>query len=135
MKKYLLLSPIIFGIAGAISLFITDIIVVPGIPGSPSRFYFFKEPMYFISATIIPALFAYISSYRWLIKKRKKNYSWLYVSLFSWFSLVINPIVWMLVLSSFLIFGITAFLIFGLTGIILKITLGNTAKQLESGRG
>ena len=127
MKKYLVLSPIIFGIAGAISLFITDMIVVPRIPDSPFKFHFFKEPMYLISATIIPALFAYISSYRWLIKKHKKNYSWLYVSLFSWFSLVINPIIWMLVLGSFLIFGIMAFLIFGLTGIILKITLGNTA--------
>jgi hypothetical protein len=115
-------SSILFGALGFISLLITDMVLLPHAPGSSTGLYFSKSPVLVASTAIMPALFAFIASHRWLRKGSRLFGGWLSVAVFSWVSLVLNPAIWLLVLSSFMLYG---FLVLGLLlvgGVILQLS-------------
>ncbi|HWS40811.1 MAG TPA: hypothetical protein VN247_05935 [Arenimonas sp.] len=134
---WLYVVPIFFFFAGISSLVITDLIVVPKIKyeGILQSLWFSKEPIYLFSASIPPALFSFLATYLWLIKKVSFFRGWLSVAAFAWVSLVVNPIIWFLVISSFFMFGFVALSVMFLAGIILQITWSLGIKPIKQDGG
>jgi hypothetical protein len=121
--KWLFISPLFFFFAGISSLVITDLVVVPKIKyvGILQSLWFTKMPIFFLSVSVPPALFSFLATYLWLIKKVSFFKGWLSVAAFAWISLAINPIIWFLIVSSFFMFGIVAIGVMFLAGIVLQI--------------
>ncbi|MFC6805558.1 hypothetical protein ACFQE2_07495 [Methylophaga thalassica] len=122
-KRILIITSLMFGLAGVVSLLLTDAAFVPRAPNSPIGWYFSSEPILLISVAVPPAVFAYFASYRWHIKGSRFFNGWLNVALFSWLSLVINPVIWVLVLASFFFFGFVVLHVFLLVGLLIKFLL------------
>ncbi|MBW7469685.1 hypothetical protein [Marinobacter sp. F4218] len=125
--RYSIISAIAFSIAGASALLLTDLVVVPRAPGIPISFYYSSNLILLVSVSFVPACVAYLTSYFWLSRNITFFDGWLSVAAFSWLSLLINPAVWLLVLSSFLFFGFTVLAIFFITGLLLEFTIGQPA--------
>jgi hypothetical protein len=116
-RGWVLSTSIGFGIAGLLALLITDLIFLPRAPSSSLRLRFSTEPMLLVSTSVPPALFAWYASLRWLRNGSKFFRGWLSVAVFAWVSLVINPIIWLLVVATFTLYGwvvLTCFLAAGL---------------------
>lgn len=127
-KRYsywLYYSSILFGLTGVASLILTDLIIVPHAPGIERSFidmlWLSKEPIFLLSSFFPPIFFAYIAAHRWLIKNSKFFSGWLSVAIASWLSLVLNPIIWLLVAASFVVYGFIVLALFLSCGIFLSV--------------
>ena len=109
----------LFGVLGLLSLVAMDL-VLPKAPGVSPNLYFSRDPILLASTSLPPALFACFASLRWLRSDSKLFRGWLSVAAFAWTSLVINPVIWFLVLSTFLLYGFVALFFLLSGGVILQ---------------
>jgi len=120
-KKWILASSFMFGVLGIFSLVITDLIILPSASLQAPKFYFSKEPIFLLSVSVMPFCFAYFAANRWLRKKSTFFRGWFSVAVFSWLSLVLNPVIWLLVLATFVLFGFVVLLMFLTGGFVLQL--------------
>lgn len=124
-KAWIICGAFIFAFAGALSLVLTDLILVPIAPGVEKTFidrlWFTKSPLLFLSCMFPPMVFAAFATHRWLFKDSKFFGGWFNVAIAAWLSLVVNPVIWFLVTVSYVLFGIVAIGIFFLTGSVMSI--------------
>ena len=118
--KWVLSSSVLFGVLGLLSLVAVDF-MLPRAPGVSPYLYFSREPILLASASLPPALFACFASLRWLRNDSKLFRGWLSVATFAWTSLVINPVIWVLVLSTFLLYGVIVLLFLLAGGLVLQV--------------
>jgi hypothetical protein len=119
-RKYAIISAFVFAIPGVISLLLTDLIFVPRAPSKSITLFFSLEWINILAVTIPPAIFAYVATYQWLANEKKFFRGWMNVAIFAWFSLLINPVVWLLVIATFFLYGFIVFHIFLFTGLIMS---------------
>ena len=120
--RWIVFSSIYFGVLGYLSLLITDLILLPSNTHEQSmNLYFAKEPMLIASTSLPPALFAYIAAKKWLREGSKFFRGWLSVACFSWLSLVINPIIWFLVIITFVSYGFIVLGVLFIGGFVLQV--------------
>jgi hypothetical protein len=124
-KIWLVFGGTVFSMAGALSLLLTDILFLPSAPSVDrpffDRLWFSTSPHIFISCTVFPMLFAGLAIYRWLFAGSKLFGGWVKVAIASWFSLVINPVIWFLVISSHFLFGLVAIMLFLMVGFAISV--------------
>jgi hypothetical protein len=118
--RWVVSSSVLFGVLGLLSLVAVDF-MLPRAPGANFQLYFSKEPILLASTSIPPALFACFASLRWLRNDSRLFRGWLSVATFAWTSLVINPVIWLLVLSTFLFYGVIVLLFLLAGGVVLQI--------------
>lgn len=113
-KMWLTVPPVLFACAGACSLALTEFIM--GI--RPQMLWTWPV---FVSCTLPPMLASWGSIHAWLNHGNRFLAGWLSVAMTAWLSLVVNPIIWFLVLSTLLLFGVVVLSVFLATGSLLAI--------------
>jgi len=123
VRIWIFLSPVVFCFAGLASAVVTDLVFhsSPLSTGFLHSLSLSKEPLFLLSSSIPPALFAFFATYMWLVKGVQFFRGWLSVAAAAWFSLVINPIVWFLVMATFALYGFVALGVFFFAGVVLHI--------------
>ncbi len=120
--KWVVFSSIYFGVLGYLSLLVTDLILLPSNTHEQSMNLFFaKEPLLIASTSLPPALFAYIAAKKWLHDDSKFFRGWLSVACFSWLSLVINPLIWFLVMVTYMGYGAIVLGVLFIGGFVLQV--------------
>jgi hypothetical protein len=113
-------SPIVFGVAGLLGLVLTDL-VGPWATHSGDRLQLSRLPLLLVSTTLPPALFAFLATYWWLVKGVKFFSGWLSVAMFAWISLVLNPVIGLLVFTTYMLHGVVVFATLLAAGAVLMI--------------
>jgi hypothetical protein len=119
--KWVFFSSTAFGVLGVVSVLVTDFIFIPGAPGQSAGVYLSREPIILASTSLPPALFACYASLKWLRNGSKFFRGWLSVAVFAWLSLLINPIIWVLVVATFTLYGFVVLSLFLAGGVLLEI--------------
>ncbi|MEZ5525336.1 MAG: hypothetical protein R3E62_10315 [Pseudomonadales bacterium] len=120
-KKWILFPSFMFGVLGIFSLVITDLVFLPSAQPHSSKLYFSVEPTLLFSASVMPFGFAYFAANKWLHKNSSFFRGWFSVAGFAWLALILNPIIWLLVLATFTLFGFVVLFIFLTGGLILQL--------------
>jgi hypothetical protein len=124
-KTWMALPAIVFSIAGAASLVITNIIVVPVADGSTllllDKLWFSFSPMILLLCIFFPMLTAGFATYRWLWSGSKIFSGWMNVAMASWLVLAINPVGLFLAIATFLMFWLVSFCVFISVGLAMSI--------------
>lgn len=116
------LSPLVFGVAGLLGLVLTDLAGPPrASTHSGYSLHLSLVPLLLLSTTLPPALFAFLATYWWLVKGVKFFSGWLSVAIFAWISLVLNPVIWLLVLTTYMLYGFVALATLLAAGAVLVI--------------
>jgi hypothetical protein len=122
--RALMLGAAIFGLAGFASIVLTDMVLLNELPrfgqGTIHGLKFALEPVWLCSSVIPPAIFGAIAAWRF-ISGRMKRGGWINVAAWAWLSLAINPLIWVLVGMSFLVYGMVALHVFFAIGLLLNI--------------
>lgn len=85
-----------------------------------------------VSCSLPPGLASWGATHAWLKRGNRFFAGWLSVAIAAWLTLALNPIIWLLVLSTFLLFGMVVFSVFLATGCVLAAIwtlLGHTASE------
>lgn len=124
-KTWMVVGSIVFAAAGGLSLLLTDLILVPASPGAERNptdyFWFSKSPAFVLSCIFPPMIFAGFAIHRWLFRGSRFFAGWLSVAIAAWLALVINPVIWLLVFASYVLFGFVAIGVFILAGAVMSI--------------